>query len=135
MLQVMLGAARPSHNRRMDPRPFVPHAASHPGRWGRSRGIRRLTPLTVPYDRRAEPVGAARARAAAPAIAKATERTLLLTLDDGDWLDVLITTGRDGLVTDTAYLTMADRIVGDEAETIIVLAGVGNEFIQAKDRP
>lgn len=65
----------------------------------------------------------ARAAASTPGVAKATECTLLVALDDGDWLEIVITPGRDGPITDAAYLTMADGIVGDEDGTIIALAG------------
>jgi hypothetical protein len=86
-------------------------------------GFVRLTRFTVPADRRAELVGAARALAASLPVTKVTECTFVVALDDGDWLEILITTGGHEPTSDAPYLTLANGIVGDEDGTIVVLAG------------
>lgn len=83
----------------------------------------RLTRFTVPPDQQADLVDAARAVTPSPAMAQVTECTLLVALDDGDWLEILITTDRDGPTSDAAYLNLAQGIVGDEDGTIITVAG------------
>jgi hypothetical protein len=86
-------------------------------------GFVRLTRFTIPPDQRAELVNAAVAMASAPSMAKVTECALLVALDDGDWLEILITTGRGKPIIDAAYLNLAQGIVGDEDGTIVALAG------------
>jgi hypothetical protein len=86
-------------------------------------GFLRLTRFTVPPDRRPELVDAVRAMTPVRAMAKVAECTLLVALDDGPWLEILLTTDHDGLASDAAYLNLAQGIVGDEDGTIIAVAG------------
>ncbi|MGH9081622.1 MAG: hypothetical protein ACRDYE_16360 [Acidimicrobiales bacterium] len=78
-----------------------------------------LTRFTIHPERRAELVDRAPSRASSAAGHLRSDWQLLVELEDGDWLDISITSPGQGSDDASGYLDLADGILGDEDGEIV----------------
>jgi hypothetical protein len=100
------------------------------GTEGEARASVDLTRFTIGPDRRAELVEPARSPLV-PELPTGCDWELLVELEDGDWLQISIT--RPGTSSDdaSAYLDLAEGLLGDEEGVLIACALVGDEGASA----
>jgi hypothetical protein len=101
------------------------------GTEGEARASVDLTRFTIRPDRRATLVDVACAAASSTEVPQGSDWELLVELEDGDWLQISIT--RPGTSSDdaSAYLDLAEGLLGDEEGVLIACALVGDEGASA----
>ncbi|MBO0728529.1 MAG: hypothetical protein J2P57_04670 [Acidimicrobiaceae bacterium] len=100
--------------------PDAPSAARGVG------GFVRLTRFRLPPARCAELVDAARGMAWSRPTRLLPACALLVALDDGDWLEIAVSSARPDPSSDANYVGLAEQIVGDEDGAIVALNGIGS---------
>lgn len=93
-----------------------------------ARGQVRLIRFTIHPERRGELVDAAPSPVSSGGMLLGSGWRLLVELEDGDWLDVSITGSGRGSDDGSAYLDLADGILGDEEGVVVGCARVDHDL-------
>lgn len=116
----MFGAHFVAHTTAMDLSPRLrPNLQEGSDPDGSARSVQ-LTRFAIHPDRRSELLSVAHAKGCPPAPIS-PNGTLLVELEDGDWLAISIS-AREMPVEDFAYLDLAEGILGDEAGVLVAVA-------------